>query len=444
MSSIKDFLFSLLTSGKFTEVRDEKNVDAIIRLMVLNITYGITSVIITGIGVTNMRSDLVNQGLLDVILGCLIFLNLILLRTELPFTVGGFIIIGLYGLFCGISIFSKNELYDVSYLWIYSFPPMSIFTLGMPSGLIPALILFIVTIIGTFVPGLAALSYALPTALLICGVYLFVLSLTVIYEYVRSIKDHWLSRQDSYMNMVFMNSPDIIMLFDKSGLLLYSADVFLKKTRIADFDRIRKTHYTNVFSFFTSASQLDEIVDLIKIAYGELRPVVFERLMDMGRDGNLRYYEIHITPMYDASQEFQGIFLLFHDMTEIIEAKERTEQASLAKSNFLANMSHEIRTPLNAIMGMTTIAENSHEIERKDYCLSKISDASVHLLGIINDVLDMSKIEQNKFELSVTEFDIAGMLKRIENMFEFRFSEKKQKFTLSIDPNMPAHISADE
>jgi len=444
MHKLKDFAFSLFTSGKYTGIHDEKDIDAVIRLMVLNITYLITSVLIIAIGATDMRRELVNQGLIEIIIGFLIFLNLLLLRTELPFKTGGFIIIAFFGCFCGLSIFAENQLHGFSSIWIYSYPLMSVFTLGLPYGLFPALLLFVVVMIDIFIPGLSQTSFTLPAAFLICGVYLFILCLTVIYEYVRSIKDHWLSRQDSYMNMVFENSPDIILLLDKYGRLVYCADVFLKMTHVHNFDNIHMIHYSEVFSRFCGPGQLEEIIGFFRTSEEGKRPVVFERAMDIGLDRNTRHYEIHFTPMYDETGSFQGAFILFHDMTDIIEAKERTEQASLAKTNFLANMSHEIRTPLNAIIGMTTIASNSTETERKDYCLGKISGASNLLLGIVNDILDMSKIEEGKFELSCTNFDFSAMLHQVVNIFEFRLGEKKQQLSIKADPKIPAFIFTDE
>jgi GAF domain-containing protein len=82
--------------------------------------------------------------------------------------------------------------------------------------------------------------------------------------------------------------------------------------------------------------------------------------------------------------------ILRFEMTEsLIQAREQALSSTRAKGNFLANMSHEMRTPMNAIIGMTTIAKSSADPEKKDYCLSKIEDASTHLLGVINDVLDM-------------------------------------------------------
>ncbi|MDR0452395.1 MAG: GAF domain-containing protein, partial [Treponema sp.] len=93
-------------------------------------------------------------------------------------------------------------------------------------------------------------------------------------------------------------------------------------------------------------------------------------------------------------------------------ALEQAKQASLAKGEFLANMSHEMRTPMNAIIGMTAIAKSSADIEKKEYCIGKIEDASSHLLGVINDILDMSKIEANKLKLSCDDFDFEKMLRK--------------------------------
>ena len=321
---------------------------------------------------------------------------------------------------------------------------MSIFTLGLIAGLIPALLLFAVAIIGSFVPGLTVFGYTLREALLMCGVYFFILVLTAIYEYVRSIKDSWLSRQDNYMNQVFENSPDIILLFDEKREMAYCADVFLKKTKIPSFDDIRKLHYADIFSNFCDRPLLEEIVNLFKTSEKERKPVVFDKAIDLGRDGNVRHYEIHFTPMRNEADAFQGAFILFHDTTETTKAKQHLEQASMAKSNFLSNMSHEIRTPLNAIIGMTTIATGSDDPERKDYCLDKINGASNQLLGIVNDILDMSKIEEGRFELSRTEFDFSAMLQRVINIFEFRLNEKNLSFSLTVDPLIPVRIIADE
>ena len=132
-------------------------------------------------------------------------------------------------------------------------------------------------------------------------------------------------------------------------------------------------------------------------------------------------------------------------MTEKAEdARARAENASQVKSQFLANMSHEIRTPMNAIIGMTKIGRSSDDRERMDYCLKKIDDASYHLLGVINDILDMSKIEANKFELSPVEFDFEKMLARIVNVINFRLDEKHQKLTINIDSAIPKILIGDD
>ncbi|AEF80679.1 hybrid sensor histidine kinase/response regulator [Leadbettera azotonutricia] len=128
----------------------------------------------------------------------------------------------------------------------------------------------------------------------------------------------------------------------------------------------------------------------------------------------------------------------------LAELRETAESASRAKGDFLSNMSHEMRTPMNAIIGMTSIAKTSHAIERKDYCLSKIEDASTHLLGVINDILDMSKIEANKFDLSPVEFNFEKMLQKTVNVISFRVDQKQQKFRVRVDKNIPPFLIADD
>jgi signal transduction histidine kinase/CheY-like chemotaxis protein len=136
--------------------------------------------------------------------------------------------------------------------------------------------------------------------------------------------------------------------------------------------------------------------------------------------------------------------MMRNEMTEnLVSARESALSSARAKSEFLSNMSHEIRTPLNAIVGMTAIAKNSPSPERKDYCLDKVSEASVHLLGVINDILDMSKIEANKFELSPEEFNLEKMLQRVVNVINFRVDEKQQHFTVNLDKHIPRTLIGD-
>ncbi|MDR2943195.1 MAG: response regulator [Treponema sp.] len=442
MKSLNDFIISGFTSGKYSSFQYETNMDAILRLIVLNIFYTIASILIISLGVIDMQNGNIDDGLIQITLGFMILLNLFLLRTEMPFTASGLIITAIFGFFCGLSVFIKFEMHGLSSLWIFSYPLMSIFTLGLPVGFIPALIIFIAATVGTF-GGFSKYHYTAQEAALLCGVYFFVTLLTAVYEYVRSIKERWLAHQDNYMKLVFDNSPDVIMLLDKNSSLIYCAKVFLQKTKIKNFDEIRKASYNEIFGMFADSKAINEINAFFSASIDEKKPIIFERVMDFSNEGNNRHYEIHFTPMY-SDNEFQGAFILFHDMTEILDAKKRAEQGSRAKSYFLANMSHEIRTPMNAIIGMTTIAKGSNDPARKDYCLEKIESASVHLLGIINDILDMSKIEEDKFELSYTEFELSAMIQRVVNIFEFRIEEKKQKFTVNAAPDLPQKIITDD
>ena len=162
-------------------------------------------------------------------------------------------------------------------------------------------------------------------------------------------------------------------------------------------------------------------------------------------------FQSYTSPIYNSDGTIIGVVgstddisEMFKLQTELQVALENAQAASRTKSDFLANMSHEIRTPMNAIIGMTTIAKSTCNLERIKYSLDRIEDASNHLLGVINDILDMSKIEANKFELSMTEFVFEKMLKRAVNVINHRVEEKEQRFVVYIDRKIPPCLMGDD
>ena len=119
-------------------------------------------------------------------------------------------------------------------------------------------------------------------------------------------------------------------------------------------------------------------------------------------------------------------------------------RASQAKSAFLSNMSHEMRTPMNAILGMTAIAKASYDLEKKDYCLDNIDTAAAHMLSVINDILDISKIEANKFIISPVRFDFEKMLQKVITIINFQAEEKQQEVRVHFEGDIPRVLIADD
>lgn len=132
-----------------------------------------------------------------------------------------------------------------------------------------------------------------------------------------------------------------------------------------------------------------------------------------------RYIRLELIPG-DLGQEIAVLTDITSDkeiQTSLIETMERAEDASRAKNDFLSSMSHDIRTPMNGIVGMTNIAAaNLDDKNRVKDCLAKISDASDHLLNLINEILDMSQIESGKVELAVEPFNLAELLQNVLSM----------------------------
>ena len=152
--------------------------------------------------------------------------------------------------------------------------------------------------------------------------------------------------------------------------------------------------------------------------------------------GNLRWIRLQVNPVHLGPEEVWIANL--SDMTKEREQREDLEQAlmaansaNIAKSNFLSNMSHDIRTPMNAILGMAAIAKQySMNPEKVTNCMEKISYSSKHLLALIDEVLDMSRIESGKMLLENKVFSLSGMLDGIVSMFQEPIKDKNLAFNM--------------
>ena len=253
-----------------------------------------------------------------------------------------------------------------------------------------------------------------------------------------------LRKELQFFDLVLKYTTNILLLFDYDGRFAYASATFLAIADVANIGLINGKHYKEVLEPIISAENLNAIAEAVEQSVSIKATVSLDEKIDFNFKGSPNIYSIHITPMTDEDEKITGIMARFVDITEINNAMETAKRASLAKSEFLANMSHEIRTPLNAIIGMTDVGESAVDMKRMLYCFSKIRGASNHLLGVINDILDMSKIEAHKLELSPVEYDFEDMLRKTLNIISFRIDERKQNFRMNIDDAIPKSLIGDD
>ncbi len=127
----------------------------------------------------------------------------------------------------------------------------------------------------------------------------------------------------------------------------------------------------------------------------------------------------------------------------LVEAKKQAESANKAKSSFLASMSHEIRTPLNAIIGFINLLRKDETDPKKLEYITTVQNASGSLLGVINDILDISKIEDGKLDIETIDFDVHQQLKELTKFYASILDEKDLQLNLNIDSSVPQYISSD-
>lgn len=204
-----------------------------------------------------------------------------------------------------------------------------------------------------------------------------------------------------------------------------------------------------ILALLFSRSITDPLQDMVKatqrVSEGDLsQPVEIhsgDELATLGKHFN----QMTVTLQLTLDQMEGEIEERKQAQIELEAAKEEAESANRAKSTFLANMSHELRTPLNAILGYSQLMTRSKDISPliRDN-LQIISRSGEHLLGLINQVLDMSKIEAGRMTVNEREFDLYSLLTDIEGMFRIRTQDKEVRLIIERHPEAPRYIRTDE
>lgn len=263
----------------------------------------------------------------------------------------------------------------------------------------------------------------------------------LIYSHViRADGSYVIRNGDSFRGSYFERMQDLLMEFDGKKPEDYVRE--LKDAMAA------KTDYTTLIMesgihghiYCSSLSESDWYLITV-MPYGPLDDAINK--LGNQRTSTLLIYCLIILAVILA------IFALYYQMTqkqirELNEAKLEADHANKAKSEFLSNMSHDIRTPMNGIVGMTAIAVNNiDDKERVRDCLRKITLSSKHLLGLINDVLDMSKIESGKLTLNMDIVSLRDAMESIVNIVQPQVKAKKQHFDIFIKKIQTENIYCD-
>jgi len=260
----------------------------------------------------------------------------------------------------------------------------------------------------------------------------------------RKIFERDLKRQRALLYSLIDSIPDLIFYKDLKGVYLGCNPAFGKFVGFHRQDVVEKTDY-DLFS----KEMADFFREQDRLMLSSGRPRNNEEWVDYP-DGRRVLLETLRTPYFGPYGEILGLVGISRDVTdrkqmqeELKRAKESAEKANQAKSEFLAGMSHEIRTPMSGVIGMAELLMETNLDPEQTKGLELIHNSAHSLLSIINDILDISKIEAGKIELETIDFDLRAVLKDMNGLMAVKAVEKSLSYRCVIDPDVPSLLRGD-
>jgi signal transduction histidine kinase/DNA-binding response OmpR family regulator len=258
-------------------------------------------------------------------------------------------------------------------------------------------------------------------------------------------------RQRRFLTSFMHSSQNFVIFLDEESNIAFISKKLLTYIGIEYEEVVTGMNVVAFYQKYFTPSHAEKILSAIETVSKTMMPI--ENNITLSRKGDRdHYYRAVCSPMNSSSemdeQNFCGLIIIYYDQTDIITAMNQAMEANNAKSRFLATMSHEIRTPMNAIIGISDIElmRNSQDYQdrRGLESFETISRSAHSLLGIINDILDLSKAETGKLELIQSNFDFASMLNDTIQLNITRIGSKPIEFFLEFDGDIPGSLVGDE
>jgi PAS domain S-box-containing protein len=254
--------------------------------------------------------------------------------------------------------------------------------------------------------------------------------------------DQRLRDQQFYTRSLIESNIDALMTTDPSGII---TDVNKQMEALTGCTRDELIG-APFKSYFTDPERAEAG---IKLVLSEKKLTDYE-LTACARDGKQTVVSYNATTFYDRDRTLQGVFAAARDVTErkrveaeLQQAKAAAESASQTKSDFLASMSHEIRTPMNAIIGIADLLAKTPLSPEQNNYVQIFRRAGDNLLNLINDILDLSKVEASQLELERTGFSLNDLLEKVREMVAVRAHEKGLTLVCEIAPDVPRDLVGD-